>query len=923
MRKSILFGLAILSLAAVSCSREMEAPVAKSDANIVTLGASLADTKAAISDAGAFTWQEGDAMSVATDGGFVKFTLSAGAGSASADFSAVLNASAKLGELAVYPAGAHALAGNSLTVNLPAEYVYEEANTNVPLLGAVSGNAVAMRYIGGVVRFPVSKMPVGAAKVVLSADKKISGEFALDLSTADAVLLAGEGASSITYSFSEIKDLMVFNFPLPAGEYNLKLQILDAEGAPLFEKEGAAPSTIAAGSVLVYNELSVQLPGVVMNGKGYESVAAAIEAAQALTDGTAEIIFNDDVEEDIYIAGQFAAAEGQTARTVADGEKVVKVPVVINGNGKTLKGSIEILTAPVTIKDLTIKPQAHHTVYAESRQPDYAYGIFVHYAQYGVVVDNVTIDMAEAEANATCLFMYNGVASNDDDGPTRDIIKNSSFIGNTTTGNRLVQFYQSKADFLGNDFQYSYSGYAVRIDGWGANILLNGNSFTNPVGTKAVFDFKASLSHGAVTLGDGEVDNNTYEGFQWWGNAAFDITSGASMTYAPELEYIEGGEVRIKPQVVNRIWKKTNAEIPLVSNGFKGGQVAFSGVDFVLNDLNVYNLDGNKIGVLNTEGVPANFAVEGMSNSYDGYLVISFVWNNVTGQAPASIEEAYAYGTYVWFDGWDKAPTIIWGDPASTAETTSGNSGYGLAVSGYMAQGGTWVLSTNQSADNDTGRNCHTIVWPNYDHATPHMSQKPDGSWAWNTIPYQLTGGDKTGMMQAVTGTADGKWVYYASIANSDALGGGITVGVRQGRKSGADCGADDIMLSGLGKNLHPWYPDKFWGNLNSGHVRGFLYGGKEYVVVMSNAWIGCVITVLACDDTASYLKPTMLFGPVSAAACVSSATVEDNGVIHIIARASAGGAGEIRRYDIGAGASGTTGSVEGPDVTVTPGVKF
>lgn len=934
MKKSILFGIALLSLGVLSCTRETEAPQARMDRNVVTLGATVAPTKAAIDADGKFTWQASDVLAVQvvnedeTPAGFASFELVSGAGSDAANFSAVLPKGQNVGAWAVYPNASPVVSESTLTVNLPAEYVYEESNTNIPLLGAVADGKVAMRYIGGVVRFPVNKMPAEAAAVKLVADKMVTGEFALDLTDAAAVLKAGEGESSITYTFSKVEDLMVFNFPLPEGTYNLKLQLLNAEGVPVYEKVGQAPSEIKAGSVLVYNELYAEVQSaVILNGEDrFASFAEAIAAIPEKVDAgkTATLAMTGDMTEDIFIAGKFAAGEGCTAREIGADEFYIESPVVIDGAGHTLNGSIEILTAPVTVKDLTIMPTGHTPVYAASRNSQ-AFGVWVHYAKYGVVLDKVVIDLANSLDSATGLFMFNGVASADDDGPTRDIIRGCSIIGKEAAGNRLVQFYQSKADFIGNVFKNAYSKYAIRIDGWGANILLDNNVFESKIGTDHVFDFQDNLSHGQIVLGDGEADNNVYNGFAKWGQATFDITTGASMAFQPELEYLEGGEVRIKEQAVTRIWKKNQDEIPLGDNGFKGGQVAFSGLDFVLCDKNVYDLDGKKVGVLNVEGIPENGAIEGMSNSYDGYLVVSFAWNNVTHAVPVGHDQAFAYATYVWFDGWQNAPTLIWGDPAGTATDTSGNSGYGLAVSGYMAQGGTWVLATNQAGtwnDNDYGRNCHTIVWENYDHAKPHMNDKPAGSWAWNQIPYKRQYGDYTCMMQSVTGTADGKWVYYSSIGDGPYADGtgNIIVGVREGRKSGAGCGDADIRLYGTGQTMHPWYPAKYWGNLNCGHVRGFLLEGAEYVVVSSCTWIGGAITVMACDDTENYLMKSRLYGAPESA--VSAATVEDNGTIHIIARAAHNGQGEIRRYDI-KGRPAVGGNVEGPDVTVTPDVEF
>ncbi|MBQ4285503.1 MAG: hypothetical protein II720_03480 [Bacteroidales bacterium] len=583
MRKSILFGLAILSLAAVSCSREMEAPVAKSDVKVVTLGAALSDTKAAISDAGKFTWQEGDELSVATDGGFVTFKLTAGAGSDKADFTAILDAKAQMGEVAVYPAGAHALAGNSLTVNLPAEYVYEEANTNVPLLGAVTDHAVAMKYIGGVVRFPVSNMPAGAAKVVLYADKKISGDFTLDVTQAEAALAAGEGASEVAYTIATVEPNMVFNFPLPVGEYNLKLQILDASGAPLFEKAGAAASTVAVGTVLAYNELSFS---VAMNDNSYRTVADALAAAEALTEGTAAIKLLEDIKENI----------------VVDGRKV-KVPVAIDGNGKTIDGAVEILQNETSIVNATIKPSAARNFTAFDKDADNLpglwpnnFGIYVHSTGYGVTLDNVTLDVTALNTENEASGSEIGTAiyfRQEGDAPTaikRDAIKNSKILGRT---HRLMQIFNVPLDLVDNRFAGAYS-YAIRVY-TGCDLLLKGNKFNN--GSNAAIDYRSDAQNGVLVLGDGFTNDNsideTYQGFIK-GSAA-SLEDAANNIFRPALVAQDGWLVpqNAEAPFAERIWGKTLGElgIPGVTASQQLMQAIQGGHLWIAKDEVIYGFD--------------------------------------------------------------------------------------------------------------------------------------------------------------------------------------------------------------------------------------------------------------------------------------------------------------------------------------------
>ena len=245
--------MALLSMAAVSCSVEKEAPEqAPAGRNLVTLGATVDQTKAAISNDAVFSWQANDVLSVVVGKKLVDFSLIEGAGSKTAVFGTLLEAGETVGSTAIYPAGAHQVAGESVTINLPSSYVFEEDNTNIPMVGAVADGKIKFVAVGGVARF-VAGIPEGAAKVVLVTDKKITGDFAVE----EGVIAAGEGEDEVAYTFGPLaadKNL-TFNFPLPVGEYTMTFKVLDANGEPIAELAGSAAHEIKAADVLVFDEL--------------------------------------------------------------------------------------------------------------------------------------------------------------------------------------------------------------------------------------------------------------------------------------------------------------------------------------------------------------------------------------------------------------------------------------------------------------------------------------------------------------------------------------------------------------------------------------------------------------------------------------------------------------------------------------------
>ena len=500
--------MAILSLGALSCTRELNAPEqVPGGAQVVTLGAALDQTKAAISDNAVFSWQAGDAMSVATTAGFVDFDLSDGAGKPTATFKGYLEQGVGLGTVAVYPAGKHTVSGSDVTVNLPAEYVFAEDNTNIPLLGAIADGNVKFTAIGGVARFKAG-MPAGAAKVVLSTDKKITGDFTV----ANGAIAAGEGADKVVYTFEAVAEPknMTFNFPLPVGEYAMTFTVEDASGNKLAELAGSKAHAITAGNVLIFKELAFEEKSVVLNNdKSFATIQEAIDAAAALTEGTAEIVLTgEDYEEAVKI----------------DGSKVA-VPVVLDGqNTATLVGGIEIYKNAATIKNLKIKVAATSLktlpgTYLNDANAGYAFGIQVNVPGHGAVIEGNTIDNVGL-TNSTCIYFANIDAESGEG----DLVKGNTIIAEEQRG---MQAYGS-IRLVENEI--TSHKYPIRIGGPGSQIVIDGNTFKANATCGAAVDIHGTLKDATVTFGDGVADNNKY-GANFTNKVKG--TDGGNVTYLP------------------------------------------------------------------------------------------------------------------------------------------------------------------------------------------------------------------------------------------------------------------------------------------------------------------------------------------------------------------------------------------------------
>ena len=175
MRKISFIALAVAAMAFASCQQEMAVPEAEGLFRVKGEAA----TRATVSDLGAFTWSSTDKIAVVTDAGVKTLSYVKGDGiqaTFDGDLSGVTSASA-----AVYPAN---VAVDANTVNLPSEYDYVEGEVYTPLYIANPSltEVNEMKHLAGAVKIVIENVPANAAKFVLEANNKMTGEFAIDAS---------------------------------------------------------------------------------------------------------------------------------------------------------------------------------------------------------------------------------------------------------------------------------------------------------------------------------------------------------------------------------------------------------------------------------------------------------------------------------------------------------------------------------------------------------------------------------------------------------------------------------------------------------------------------------------------------------------------------------------------------------------------
>ena len=199
-----------------------------------------------------FYWNSGDQISVQTetaDGTYsgAAFTNYGNTGSSTATFYGKVPAGSTLGKYAVYPYNEnHQFTDTALIFHLPDSVTYSTVgtdifsyvnansyptnsypanSTNIPMLGTITDGEVSFKYLCGLAVIRIDKMPADSGTLTVTADKQISGDFAVDMA-ADTPVIATAYADTtinkqVTFTFSgATKDgVGVFYLPLPTGRY--------------------------------------------------------------------------------------------------------------------------------------------------------------------------------------------------------------------------------------------------------------------------------------------------------------------------------------------------------------------------------------------------------------------------------------------------------------------------------------------------------------------------------------------------------------------------------------------------------------------------------------------------------------------------------------------------------------------------------
>ena len=242
--KRIIYLLALAMFLALSCQKNESVDEGMSGTDNLSRALDLRvsddpETRVGFDNDGAFYWQKGDNVGVQTSAGLKEMTLDdeyqgQSSGVFYGDFVE------PIGEYVVYPFGPHVIDGELLTYVLPSIYTYtsiaDGANSyNPPMSGVIEDDSSVLKHLASFIKICVNNIPAGGddMKLVLVADKRLTGDFGVDLSSPTPVMMTDdEDGNIVTINFTNTVSGSngVFYIPVPLGFYGeMTAEVKDGE----------------------------------------------------------------------------------------------------------------------------------------------------------------------------------------------------------------------------------------------------------------------------------------------------------------------------------------------------------------------------------------------------------------------------------------------------------------------------------------------------------------------------------------------------------------------------------------------------------------------------------------------------------------------------------------------------------------------
>ena len=334
-----------------------------------TVEGNHSSTRAGFASDGKFYWSKKDQLGVTTSqnaSSFSALSLKNGIGTASGTFDGVINGT--IGDYAVYPYyDNHSINDATLTYNFPTSYTYNKVDAdyfttvqgegnsfNPAMWGKIVNGAVQMKHLGGVFCIKVPKMPIKAGTLSLIVDKKITGNFTVDLNGEIPVIESTETSTNenntVTITFSDATQDQpgVFYVPVPIGTYDVRIKVTENQGSTEKVNVAAGTYTIARCDLkkieLTNRNIDATVP---TESNSLDDAATALGNNDAVT-VTGEVGSNSSISIPAASDGTAETAKSLSLEKVASGASLTVSDA--NSSGST-DNSVDNFTLSIPINE--------------------------------------------------------------------------------------------------------------------------------------------------------------------------------------------------------------------------------------------------------------------------------------------------------------------------------------------------------------------------------------------------------------------------------------------------------------------------------------------------------------------------------------------------------------------------------------------
>ncbi len=430
------------------------------------------------------------------------------------------------------------------------------------------------------------------------------------------------------------------------------------------------------------------------------------------------------------------------------------------------------------------------------------------------------------------------------------------------------------------------TSFVVTVDGETIEAFIDQSDKTIEV-TYFKYQFDALKSATAVaTISDKATispDPTAAIDYTVEGGVVFTVTAEDGESNTKYTAFLALAEVSEK---CTKVWEKTYGEMHDLGDkpNFDCG-LGFCAIDkFAYADLQVFDLEGTYVGKLNTEGIPglvvygdgeikATNQLAAVTNDVNGVLVAIISYEGThADESVGCMSEVYG-----WLDGWDKAPTKIYGPVEYQCMY--------MSVAGDVK--GDFVLNFRTGVTAPPQMH-HVLVYKGGKYFKDNGD--PACTWYGPMIEHPCNDGCWGQQLSFFSGDPEDGFVVWDSLAAAEYGESGNASAAfyvyNEGLTAFVNGAAEEVGLNGIVNWGDPWHAQGGhfgYGNYSTGHVRAFIYNGQKYIIACSSSWPCNWITVQKATDLveddeetdevdesmANYLLPTdIIEGAASCAPC-------------------------------------------------------